>query len=311
MRKIALSAVAFLAAVTLSACSTDDSENVVTMEGDNITKEELYEAMKPLVGDSTLQRMIIIRVLDNEIGENNFAADAEAETRSQMASVGGEETFLSFLGSMGFQTIQDYQDQIHLNLLMTEALEQRTPISDEEIEAAYEGYMPPITASHILVEDEALAQDIIDQLNDGADFAELAQEHSTDGSAQNGGSLGEFGQGRMVAEFEEAAYALEEGEITQTPVQSEFGYHIIRLDAKTEKGTLEEEKDNIRESLLQSKLSDAAYLDSVIVDIFTDANIEIHDEDFEDLMAPYLGETATPEETESVESTESEASSAE
>lgn len=85
-----------------------------------------------------------------------------------------------------------------------------------------------IRASHILVEKFSEAQQIIEQLKKGADFAKLAQEKSTDGSRRRGGDLGEFGRGVMVKEFEGAAFALEKGQITQEPVKSQFGYHIIK-----------------------------------------------------------------------------------
>lgn len=94
-----------------------------------------------------------------------------------------------------------------------------------------------VWARHILVEDEATALDLIENLNNGEDFAKLAQDFSKDtGSAVNGGDLGWFGTGMMVPEFETAAFALEKtGDYTDAPVQSQFGYHIIQLIAKQER----------------------------------------------------------------------------
>ncbi len=94
-----------------------------------------------------------------------------------------------------------------------------------------------LRARHILVVDEVTAKDIIERLKNGADFAELAREFSTDtGSGAQGGDLGWFGKNQMVTEFEEAAYALENpGDFTLEPVQSQFGYHIIQLMGKMER----------------------------------------------------------------------------
>jgi peptidyl-prolyl cis-trans isomerase D len=94
-----------------------------------------------------------------------------------------------------------------------------------------------IWARHILVADEATALKVLDRLKKGEDFAVLAKELSTDtGSAQNGGDLGWFGSGAMVAEFETAAFALKNpGDYTTTPVKTSFGYHIIQLIAKQER----------------------------------------------------------------------------
>lgn len=93
-----------------------------------------------------------------------------------------------------------------------------------------------VWARHILVADEQTAKDIIARVQAGEDFAELAKEFSSDGSAAQGGDLGWFGKGRMVPEFETAAFALENsGDITTTPVQSQFGFHIIQLVAKQDR----------------------------------------------------------------------------
>lgn len=108
-------------------------------------------------------------------------------------------------------------------------------ITDEALQAAYEARFAdtePTTeynAAHILVETEAEAQDIQKQLNEGADFAELAKEKSTGPSGANGGSLGWFGPGMMVKPFEDAVVAMKAGEISN-PVQTQFGWHILILN---------------------------------------------------------------------------------
>ena len=86
-----------------------------------------------------------------------------------------------------------------------------------------------ITAKHILVDKKSLAEDIIEQLNSGSvKFEDLAKKHSNCPSRKKGGSLGEFGRGQMVKEFEKAAFALQKNQITQIPVKTKFGYHVIK-----------------------------------------------------------------------------------
>ena len=83
-----------------------------------------------------------------------------------------------------------------------------------------------IRASHILVEQEYEAQDLLKKIEEGKSFAELAQKFSKCPSGKEGGDLGEFGRGRMVPSFEEAAFALGVDEISK-PVKTRFGYHLI------------------------------------------------------------------------------------
>lgn len=108
-------------------------------------------------------------------------------------------------------------------------------ISDEDLQDAYDqqfGAVEPETeynASHILVETEEEAKALITELDGGADFAELAKEKSTGPSGARGGELGWFGKGAMVAPFEEAVMALEVGALS-VPVQTQFGWHVIKLN---------------------------------------------------------------------------------
>ncbi|RPE64676.1 peptidyl-prolyl cis-trans isomerase C [Pacificibacter maritimus] len=107
-------------------------------------------------------------------------------------------------------------------------------VSEEDIQAAYDERFAEFepgreyNAAHILVETEEEAAALVAELEDGADFAKLAQEKSTGPSGPNGGDLGWFGAGMMVAPFEDAVVALEPGTIS-APVETQFGWHVIKL----------------------------------------------------------------------------------
>ncbi|MFD2647541.1 peptidylprolyl isomerase [Devosia albogilva] len=113
-------------------------------------------------------------------------------------------------------------------------------ITEEAVRAEYDAYVadfqpqPEIRASHILVETEEEAQAVKAEIEGGADFATLARERSIDPGAANGGDLGFFGRGMMVAPFEEAAFALTDAGQVSDPVQSQFGWHVIRLEETRE-----------------------------------------------------------------------------
>ena len=112
-------------------------------------------------------------------------------------------------------------------------------ISDEDLKKAYDKRMEgqdknEYKARHILVKTEAEAKVLIDELKKGADFIELAKTKSTGPSGPNGGDLGWFSPNAMVAPFSEAVQKMEKGKYTETPVKTEFGFHIIKLDDKRE-----------------------------------------------------------------------------
>ncbi|MBL8050343.1 MAG: peptidylprolyl isomerase [Anaerolineales bacterium] len=129
----------------------------------------------------------------------------------------------------------------------------------EQITADVKSTQTQVWARHILVADEQLANDLIARLQAGEDFAELAQEYSTDtASAVQGGDLGWFGTGMMVAEFETAAFALDKpGDITLTPVQSSFGFHIIQLVAKQERPMSADQIESAKNATFQEWLTTA------------------------------------------------------
>ncbi|HXV40192.1 MAG TPA: peptidylprolyl isomerase, partial [Steroidobacteraceae bacterium] len=107
--------------------------------------------------------------------------------------------------------------------------------TEEELKAEYDARVAEMPkaeyhARHILVDDEAKAKDLIAQIDKGASFEKLAKENSSDGSAAEGGDLGWFSTGQMVKPFSDAVQQLEVGKYTATPVKSEFGWHVIKLE---------------------------------------------------------------------------------
>ena len=157
------------------------------------------------------------------------------------------------------------------------ATEMRKMVTDEEVQAAYDRFIADsdsreeISARHILVNEKEEAVDLIAKLNDGADFATLAQEFSTGPSGPKGGDLGYFGRGQMVPDFETAAFGLEIGTFTSQPVQTQFGWHVIKLeDKRTQPApTLEEMRSQIGQGLSQQALA------RLIEELRKDAEIDI------------------------------------
>ncbi len=181
------------------------------------------------------------------------------------------------------------------------------PVVDADLSAEYDQQVAAVpmeySARHILVEDEATAKAIIAKLDGGADFAKLAREKSKDASASNGGDLGWFALQTMVKPFADAVAALDKGKYTTTPVQTQFGWHVILLDdmRKPTLPTLAEVKDRLQEMVQRKKIQ--THLDELKAQSGVDA-----DKAFEEMtktieaeakkkikaIAPEFGEPRTP-----------------
>ncbi|KHA50503.1 peptidylprolyl isomerase [Sulfitobacter geojensis] len=141
------------------------------------------------------------------------------------------------------------------------------PVDEEAVKAAYDAQYTDqeageeYNASHILVETEEEANTIKTALDDGADFAELAREKSTGPSGPGGGSLGWFGAGMMVPSFEAAVVAMEPGAVS-APVETQFGWHVIKLNEtrKTEAPALDDVREElelqVRQTLVQTRIEE-------------------------------------------------------
>ena len=242
-----------------------------------------------------LEDIIMRKLLEEDVVNKNITLTAEKKEeifndhyeyfllQNQLT----EEQFVNILNMQGIGGLADYKalfmEQNEMVLLINElqsSIIDSVEVSDAEIEEYYNNNKARFTveeqvqASHILVEDEATAKEILDKLNSGSDYAELAKEYSIDGSASQGGNLGFFPRGRMVKPFEEAAFALEVGEISGI-VKTDFGYHIIMVTDRQEAGTisLEESRDNIRDTLLHQKQMET--LRNYLIELRENAVVEI------------------------------------
>ncbi len=136
-----------------------------------------------------------------------------------------------------------------------------TGVPDAEVKEYYEANKEKfvkgetVNASHILVDSEEKANKILAEIEAGKSFEDAASEYSSCPSKENGGNLGEFGRGQMVPEFDKAVFEMAVGEITKTPVKTQFGYHLIKLISKSESAAtpFEEIKNDIKEALLAEK----------------------------------------------------------
>lgn len=261
---VIIAAIIAIAAVYIGVTGSDSNTAVATVGGEKITKAELYDTLVEQYGAQTLENMVIDKIVEIETKkvEVNISEDEiQKEMNSIFEAYGGQETFNMQMQQSGI-TEADLKKDIIAYLKTLKLLEPRIKVTEEDIKTYFEenkdtlAQPEKVEASHILVANEATANEVKAKLDEGKDFAELAAEYSTDSSAQSGGELGYFGKGDMVEAFETVAFSLKIDEISD-PVKSEFGYHIIKLTGRQEAqdASLESNRTEIEETLKNEKIS--------------------------------------------------------
>lgn len=218
---------------------------LATVNGTDITlghvialRERLPEQYQQLPDDVLFQGML------DQIIQQQILADATEKTKA--IEIGIENESRAYIAS---QEIERLSTQ---------------PLDEEALQAAYEAEYgnaeaaPEFNASHILVETEEEAIALVAELEGGADFADLAREKSTGPSGPNGGQLGWFGPGMMVPSFEEAVAGMEDGAIS-APVQTQFGWHVIKLNESRQQEVpgLEQVRTELEEAVRSSAVEAA------------------------------------------------------
>lgn len=285
MKKLVIAVTLTAGVLSLTACNSDDSdkEAVVETEAGNITKDAFYNELKDKYGAQVLQQMVTTEVLEDKYDVPKEDVDAEIKKLKDQYG----DQFEMVLQKSGYKDEDAFREVLKMSLLQEAAVSEDVEIKDEKIKEQYDRMKTEIQASHILVADEKTAKEVEKKLKDGGDFAKLAKEYSTDkASAVNGGELGYFSVGKMIPAFTDAAYSLDVGE-TSEPVKTKEGYHIIKVtdkrDTKEDVGSFDEEKADIRRTLVSQKV-DPAKAQAKISKLLKDAKIDVKDDQFEGLF---------------------------
>ena len=223
LRKIVSSIFAFLlfSILFLKATQAQNIPIVANVNNEDISLETMIHAMNELPPEIQSQPFmsyyedLLERVIDIKL----FAQEGKKMKLDEEPSVRAAIDFV----------IEKVLMQAFLSKHVQES------INEENLKASYNNFIADetsreeIKASHILMDTESEAIDVINMLNDGDDFAEIAKNKSTGPSGPSGGDLGWFKRGQMVPPFEKAAFSLNKNEITQLPVQTQFGWHVIKI----------------------------------------------------------------------------------
>lgn len=283
MKKTVLAMTMAASVLALAACSNDqkasDKEVIATTKSGEITKQDLYEEMKDAIGPQVIENMLLQQALETEYKITD--KELKEEIKKQKDVFG--DNFDMYLEQNGI-TEAFFEKNVKSQMLqkkMVDSLE----VSEEDVAQGLERAKTELHARHIVVPDEETAKEVIQKIKDGGDFAALAKEYSTEPVAQEtGGDLGWFGPGKMLQEFEDAAYALKKGELSE-PVKTSYGYHVIELldtrKAETEK-TEEELKAEIENSLK------GVLFEAKLQELIKAADVDIKVDEYKAVLDKYL-----------------------
>ena len=223
LRKIVSSIFAFLlfSILFLKATQAQNIPIVANVNNEDISLETMIHAMNELPPEIQSQPFmsyyedLLERVIDIKL----FAQEGKKMKLDEEPSVRAAIDFVI--------------EKVLMQAFLSKYVQEN--IKEENLKASYNNFIADetsreeIKASHILMDTESEAIDVIKMLNDGDDFVELAKNKSTGPSGPSGGDLGWFKRGQMVPPFEKAAFSLNKNEITQLPVQTQFGWHVIKI----------------------------------------------------------------------------------
>ncbi len=244
--------------------------NLEANVGQQIPAERRSEIYRGILDQLVDQRLLEQEAAARSIKATDAEVNAGIEQMKQQAP--NAEAFAKALASRKMTEADlrsEARQRLTVDKLLTAEVEPKAAVTEADIADFYKKnpqfFMQPeaVRASHILIKADsaeakaaakAKADDLLRQIKGGADFAALAKEHSNDGSAASGGDLGFFPRGQMVKPFEDAAFALKPGEVSNV-VESEFGYHIIKAAEHRSARTvpLAEVSDRIAQALRQQK----------------------------------------------------------
>ncbi|MDF7673065.1 peptidylprolyl isomerase [Lactobacillus sp. ESL0701] len=278
-------------ALSTAACS-NGGKTVASYKGGKITQNDYYNEMKKSqAGQSALANMIINHVLDQQYGSKVSKDQVNKQFNNYKKQYGSQ--FSAVLQQQGM-TESSFKDNLKTTLLSEAALKDIKKVSKSQEDKAWKSYQPKVTVQHILVAKKSTAEDIISQLKDGKSFKTLAKKYSTDTSTKsNAGKLPAFDSTdtSLDAGFKKAAFQLKTGEITKTPVKSQYGYHIIKMINHPAKGSFASHKKEIDDQIYQSMSQDQETMRDVIATVLKKADVSIKDNDLKNVLASYVSKS--------------------
>jgi len=298
MKKWATLGIIASLSLALSACSIGDKTLVETNEG-NVTQEDLHKSLEKTYGKDQLTQLVIEKILEGKYKVSDKEIDAFFEIVKKQYNLSTKAEITSFLAQYKYTSLEKFkEEQLKMPILTNKAIAdyKKIKITDSDLKKEFENEKEQVKVRHILVDSEEKAKEVIDKLNKGEKFEDLAASYSTDqATSQNGGELPWFGKNVMNAEFEKAAFELKPNTIS-APVKSAEGYHVIEAE-KRKTLKYEDIKEQLRLTVLSNEInqlqtSDQNLYDDVLKKLRKDAGVSIKSDDYKDIFS--TSSTITP-----------------
>ena len=263
---------------------SNGNEIIASVDGKDFVAEDLFDDLKDLYGSNSLLNLVDKFIVSKEIKDDSEARSKAKENlesiRSQYESAGYD--WDTVLTQYGYENEDTLLEELMTSVKKEEVAKNylKENLSDEEINKYYEDevygtysakhiLIKPVTTDNMTDEEKTAAeeaaknkaQEVINRLNNGEDFASLVKEYSEDeGSVDKEGLVENFTKGDVVDEFFNATAKLKDGEYTTEPVKSSYGYHVILRVSATEKKALKDIKDEVVEKIIEKKLDEDSSL---------------------------------------------------
>lgn len=288
----ALTTAALCAALT--ACANGSGGEILAVNGQTISRADFDRKLEASPAGKQVLSQMVQQLLIDQYGKDQKLDVSQAEIDKKEADIKSKYPagqFEQILKQQGL-TEADVQNILRQQIIMEKAVAPQISVKDADVKSYFDknhtllDKPEQVRARHILVADEKTANEIEAKLKSGTKFEDLAKQFSTDPSTKDkGGELGFFGRGQMVAPFQDAAFSLPVGAISQ-PVKSPFGWHVIQVEEKKAavKASLASATGQIKDTLTQQQ--QAQQMPIFLQQLRGKAKIDVKDDRYKDLFPP-------------------------
>lgn len=299
-KKFKLAAVALLSMVTLAGCS--GGKDIVTMKGGKITDTQFFDELKKSATSSeTLVNMIIQKITLDDYGKKVDQKEIDKQYAAYEEQNGGKKQFEALLKQNNMDAKQ-FKENIKQSLAFKEMLKSHIKITDADLKETWKTYHPQVETQIMSFDSKEDAEKALKKVNDGEDFAKIAKSDSHDTTTKEDGGKVKFDSTATTepagvtvpAEVKEAAYKLEDGKVSDliTVQNQQTGadvYYIVKMVKNKQKGNdYKPYEKELKEIFEQTKMADATFQQEVIGEELDKANVKIKDNQYKDILTPYL-----------------------